>query len=118
MVTGMETFKRHFAGFKDSFVVIGGAACDQWFTRFGGRFRATKDIDMVLILKAVQTHFFPHFWMFIRDGGYKVGQGSDGKQTYFRFISPSAADYPRMIELFSCLSRRCGCARDRMSCPE
>ena len=35
MVTGMETFKRHFAGFEDSFVVIGGAACDEWFTRAG-----------------------------------------------------------------------------------
>lgn len=33
MVTGMETFKQYFAGFEDSFVLIGGAACDAWFTR-------------------------------------------------------------------------------------
>ena len=47
MVTGMETFKHHFIGFEDSFLLIGGAACDAWFTSCGGRFRATKDIDMV-----------------------------------------------------------------------
>lgn len=52
MVTGMDTFRAHFAGFEDSFVLIGGAACDAWFTRFGGRFRATKDIDMVLVLNS------------------------------------------------------------------
>lgn len=101
MVTGMETFKRHFAGFEDSFVLIGGAACDAWFTRFGGRFRATKDIDMVLVLEAVQTRFFPQFWMFINEGGYEVGQRSDGKRTYFRFIKPAKANYPKMLELFS-----------------
>jgi len=101
MVTGMETFKRHFAGFEESFVLIGGAACDAWFTRFGGRFRATKDIDMVLVLEAVQTRFFPRFWMFIKDGGYEIGQRSDGKRTYFRFIKPAKANYPKMIELFS-----------------
>jgi hypothetical protein len=31
MVTGMETFKQHFAGFEEAFVLIGGAACDAWF---------------------------------------------------------------------------------------
>lgn len=101
MVSGMETFKRHFAGFEDSFVLIGGAACDAWFTRFGGRFRATRDIDMVLVLKAVQTHFFPHFWTFIKNGGYEIGQRADGQRTYFRFVKPFAANYPKMIELFS-----------------
>ena len=101
MVTGMETFKHHFSGFEDSFVLIGGAACDAWFTSFGGRFRATKDIDMVLVLEAVQLRFFPRFWMFIKEGGYEIGQRSDGKRTYFRFIKPAKAKYPKMIELFS-----------------
>jgi len=101
MVTGMETFKQHFAGFEDSFVLIGGAACDAWSTSFGGRFRATKDIDMVLVLNAVQPRFFPRFWMFIKTGGYEIGQRSDGERTYFRFIKPTKANYPKMIELFS-----------------
>ncbi|MEI6219359.1 MAG: hypothetical protein WCP86_10705 [bacterium] len=101
MVTGMDVFKRHFARFEDSFVLIGGAACDQWFTRVGGRFRATKDIDMVVVLEAVQPHFFPRFWQFVKNGGYEIGQRADGQRTFFRFIKPSAANYPSMLELFS-----------------
>lgn len=101
MVTGMDAFRAHFAGFEDSFVLIGGAACDAWFIRFGGRFRATKDIDMVLVLDAVQPRFFPQFWIFIKAGGYEVGQRTDGERTYFRFIKPTQANYPKMIELFS-----------------
>jgi hypothetical protein len=101
MVTGMETFRRHFAGFEDSFVLIGGAACDEWFTRSGGRFRATRDIDMVLVLDAVQTSFFPHFWTFIKNGGYEIGQRADGDRTYFRFLNPTKRDYPKMVELLS-----------------
>lgn len=101
MVTGMNVFRRHFAGFEDSFVLIGGAACDAWFTSLGARFRATKDIDMVLVLEAIQPRFFPHFWVFIRDGGYEVGQRSDGERTYFRFLSPATTGYPKMVEVFS-----------------
>ncbi len=101
MVTGMERFRQHFAGYEDAFVVIGGAACDAWFTQAGARFRTTKDIDMVLVLEAVQPRFVQHFWAFIRDGGYKVGQRKDGRRTYYRFINPTAVDFPTVIELFS-----------------
>ena len=101
MVTGMDTFRRHFAGFEESFVIIGGAACDEWFTRLGGRFRVTRDIDMVLLLEAVQPRFFPQLWAFIRSGGYEVGQRSDGERTFFRFVNPKQRDYPKMIELLS-----------------
>lgn len=79
MVTGMDTFRRHFAGFEDSFVIIGGAACDEWFTRLGGRFRVTRDIDMVLLLEAIQPRFFSQLWAFIRSGGYDVGQRTEDR---------------------------------------
>lgn len=101
MVIGMDTFRRHFAGFEDSFVVIGGAACDAWFTRFSGQFRATKDIDIVLVLEARHPGFFPRFWDFIRAGAYALGQRGDGRCTLFRFLNPATPDYPRMIEVFS-----------------
>ena len=29
MVAGMDIFRRHFAGYEDSFVIIGGAACER-----------------------------------------------------------------------------------------
>lgn len=101
MVTGMEVFRRHFAGYEDSFALIGGAACDLWFTRFGGRFRTTKDIDLVLLLEARQEGFFSRFWEFIRSGAYRVGQRTDGQPTFFRFLDPATENYPKMIEVFS-----------------
>lgn len=101
MVVGMEVFRRHFAGFEDSFVVIGGAACDAWFTHFRGRFRATKDIDLVLVVEARHPGFFPRFWDFIRIGAYETGQRADGRCTLFRFIDPATPGFPKMIEVFA-----------------
>ena len=101
MVTGMEVFRLHFAGYEDAFVVIGGAACDEWFARMGGRFRATKDIDLVLVLDAVLPRFAGRFWEFIQLGRYAVAQRSDGKRAFYRFQKPQTADYPKMIELLS-----------------
>lgn len=102
MVAGMDTFRRHFAGFENAFVIIGGAACDLWFTRVGGRFRATKDIDMVLLLESAHAEFFARFWDFIRQGRYEIAQRAEsGKRTLFRFQKPAAGDYPAMIELLS-----------------
>jgi hypothetical protein len=101
MVRGMTTFRRHFAGVEDSFVLIGGAACDEWFTRMGGKFRATKDIDMVLLLEAARPDFYAHLWAFIEAGGYEVGRRMDGRHTFFRFLNPGSSDYPVMIELLS-----------------
>jgi hypothetical protein len=101
MVTGMDIFRRHFAGFEESFVVIGGAACEEWFTRAGGRFRATRDIDMVLVLEAKRPTFFPHFWAFIQEGQYQPGQRADGTRTFFRFLKPRTPGFPAMIELLA-----------------
>ena len=104
MVTGLERFRQHFAGFERAYVLIGGAACDQWFSLAGGGFRATRDLDIVLILKAVDSLFFPRFKEFLRIGGYQTGQrAEDGKKTFYRFLKPTSPDYPQMIELFSAI---------------
>lgn len=100
MVTGMEQFRRHFAGYDESFVIIGGAACDEWFARDGERFRVTKDIDVVL-LGGEHSRFARRFWDFVRAGGYEVGQRQDQRRTYYRFIRPRVDGFPKMIELFS-----------------
>ena len=57
MVKGIEIFRERFRGFPDSLVLIGGAACDEWFSRLGMTFRATRDLDIVLILEAVTDNF-------------------------------------------------------------
>ena len=49
MVKGIQRFRDHFREFEDAFVIIGGVACDQWINLQGLHFRATKDVDIVLL---------------------------------------------------------------------
>ena len=51
MVTGIESFKEWFKGNESQYAIIGGTACDILMTEEGLDFRATKDIDLVLLLK-------------------------------------------------------------------
>ena len=51
MLSGLESFRRWFEGCEEQYVIIGGTACDLLFSGFNMEFRATKDIDMVLIVE-------------------------------------------------------------------
>ena len=53
MVTGIESFKEWFKGNESQYAIIGGTPCDILMTEEG--FRATKDIDLVLIIEAVDA---------------------------------------------------------------
>lgn len=53
MVTGIESFKEWFKGSEEQYAVIGGTACDILMTEEELDFRATKDIDLVLIIDGV-----------------------------------------------------------------
>lgn len=60
---GLETFKQYFQEYEDHYVLIGGAACDVIFSEEdGSSFRATKDLDMVLIVEALTLEFGEQFW--------------------------------------------------------
>ena len=48
MVNGLDTFKTYFADYKDCYVLIGGSACDVYFTDQDLPFRVTEDLDMIL----------------------------------------------------------------------
>ena len=53
MVKGIDTFRRYFAEYEEQYVLIGGAACDIAFESNDTAFRATRDLDMVLIVEAL-----------------------------------------------------------------
>jgi hypothetical protein len=101
MAAGIEVFREHFKDYGDQYVVIGGMACDLLLNDAGLDFRITKDIDMVLIVEAMTEEFAAAFWKFIGNGGYKARQRSTGKHEFYRFIEPTEAGYPSMIELFA-----------------
>ena len=100
MVAGMESFIEKFRDYSDCYTVIGGAACNILMTEADTDFRATKDIDMILIMEARYQEFAKVFWEYIIEGGYRFGWKNSDKVHFYRFTEPRIG-YPSMIELFS-----------------
>lgn len=101
MVRGIDSFRDWFYGYEDQYVIIGGTACDLLMTDGGLNFRATKDIDLVLIVEAVDNAFGRRFWEYISIAEYEHRSKSTGAQQFYRFTNPRSRDYPTMIEIFS-----------------
>lgn len=98
---GIDIFRDYFKEFQDQYVLIGGAACDLIFENQDSAFRATKDLDIVLLVEALTPEFGRRFWSFIHDGGYEHRAKSSGEPQFYRFDRPKDARFPFMIELFS-----------------
>lgn len=100
MGTEINSFIEKFKDYTDCYTVIGGTACDILMTEAGTDFRATKDIDMILIMEARYKEFAHIFWEFIMEGEYRFGWKNSEKAHFYRFTEPRSG-YPSMIELFS-----------------
>lgn len=100
MVKGLDTFRRYFEEYENQYVLIGGAACDIVFASNDTSFRATRDLDMVLIVEALTLEFGEKFWEFIQDGKYRNKATNREKPQFYRFDKPEDDSYPKMIELF------------------
>lgn len=57
MVLGIERFNEWFRGYENHYAIIGGTACDLLMTEEGLDFRGTKDIDLVLVVEAINPEF-------------------------------------------------------------
>jgi hypothetical protein len=101
VVTGLDRFAEHFAGYGDRYVLIGGAATFVAMDAAGIDFRVTKDLDIVLCLEALDIEFARVFWDFIHAAGYEVAERSSGTPILYRFKNPRDNTYPQMIELLS-----------------
>lgn len=100
-VKGLERFRRHFEEFADKYVLIGGVASLLVSEEQGLDFRATKDLDIVLCVEALDDSFLAAFWDFIRQGGYMEREIGETPRNYYRFQKPSDRSFPVMLELFS-----------------
>lgn len=101
MVIGIDTFKEAFKGYEDCYTIIGGTACDILMNKANLDFRATRDIDMIMLIENRFEEFGKVLWKFIIDGAYRCGWKSSDKLHFYRFTEPKNANYPVMVELFS-----------------
>ena len=104
-VRGIERFADAMSGCKGGYVLIGGGACSVLFDNEGDSFRATEDLDIVVIVDGEGVEFATALWAFIKAAGYETGKVGDGRCTYYRFCLPEGSrqvlDYPGQIELFA-----------------
>ncbi|MDD5150240.1 MAG: hypothetical protein PHC28_07110 [Flavobacterium sp.] len=100
MVVGLDTFSAHFKDFKDSYIIIGGTACDIIIEEAGFTPRATDDIDIILIVEALSPEFVVQFWEFIKQGQYAIQQKNQEERNCYRFAEPATLGFPKQLELF------------------
>jgi hypothetical protein len=101
MVRGLELFRDHFMAYAETYVLIGGAACEVLLDRAGLPFRVTRDLDIVLCVESLDADFGNAFWDFVKAGGYKIQEKASGKRKFYRFRNPVNSGFPEMLELFS-----------------
>lgn len=99
-INGLDKFREFFAQYENHYVLIGGTACAIIFDEVGENFRATKDLDIVLIVENINDEFGKKLWNFIKNAEYEVEFGQE-KKCFYRFKNPKNNDFPKMIELFS-----------------
>lgn len=102
-VRGIDGFREFFKDYADSFAVIGGCACAEWCGQMDVDFRATQDVDMVLLLESKASGFFARFWEYVRFAGYELTRRKGDESTrLFRFIKPrDVFAFPKQIELLT-----------------
>lgn len=101
MVKGLDIFRNHFRQFEGFFTLIGGAACVEWFEAERLEFRATEDLDLVLMLEVLNQDFITAIRAFIKQGAYEIREQSEGAPILYRFAKPKREDFPIKLEFCS-----------------
>lgn len=101
MVRGLDTFAAFFAGDQARYVLIGGVATQLVLEEAALPARATRDLDIVLCVEALDAAFGQKIWDFIEAGGYEVRQHCEGGRRFYRFARPADDSYPHMLEFFA-----------------
>ena len=78
-VRGLDRFKEHMVGLEDSYAVIGGTACEVLLEDADLEFRATKDIDMVLLVEGRLPEAAAAVWRLLRGASTAEATAVDGK---------------------------------------
>ena len=101
MVNGIKKIREYFKDFADSYIIIGGTACDIILEDAGFKPRTTHDIDMILIVEVIKPEYVKQFWKFVKDANYRRKEKSSDERKFYRFDNPENKEFPEQIELFS-----------------
>jgi len=96
---GFDHFSGYLKGLEAQYVIIGGGAASILMDDGGLEFRATKDVDLVVLTRSTELN--ERLLSYIKLGGYKTKESSQGLPRYYRFRAPDNKDCPAMIEIFA-----------------
>ena len=109
MVNGFTKFKERFKGFENQYVIIGGTACDLIMETEELPFRATKDIDIVLIVASITAEFGRQFWEYVKEAKAWLDlkeRKSNGEQVDSKNIKKHKNDVFRLAQLITVNTRQ------------
>lgn len=99
MVRGIKNFSEFFKDYSNEYVIIGGSAADIILEENGLSFRATQDVDLVLLTNT-SMDLNKRIIEYVNAGEYKARETISGKQ-YYRFAEPKNETFPEIIEIFA-----------------
>lgn len=96
---GFDHFCDFLKGLESHYVIIGGGAAALLMDDAGLEFRATKDVDLVVLSRSVELN--EKIITYVKNGRYKVNEATETSPKYYRFKAPENKDCPAMIEIFA-----------------
>jgi hypothetical protein len=96
---GFDHFCNHLSGLEQLYVIIGGGAASILMEDEGLEFRATKDVDLVVLSRSEELN--TRILSYVKDGGYKTKEATEGSPRYYRFREPDKKECPVLIEVFA-----------------
>jgi hypothetical protein len=117
MLKGLDIFAEAFAGHRDKYALIGGTACYLNLLAAQLPFRATTDLDIVLIAEDLDSAFIHTLRSFLEAGGYAGLLLDASDRRSYRFSKPATPGYPALIELFSRRPDAMSVAQGQHRCP-
>ncbi|MGE3757811.1 MAG: hypothetical protein AB7H97_08645 [Pseudobdellovibrionaceae bacterium] len=96
---GFDHFCNYLKGLESSYVIIGGGAASILMEDEGLEFRATKDVDLVVLSRSDELN--NRILSYVKDGGYITKEATEGSPRYYRFREPTEKDCPPLIEVFA-----------------
>lgn len=96
---GFDHFCSYLSGLENLYVIIGGGAASILMEDEGLEFRATKDVDLVVLSRSEELN--ARILSYIKDGGYKTKEATEGSPRYYRFREPTKKECPVLVEVFA-----------------
>lgn len=96
---GFDHFCDYLKGFEEHYVIIGGGAASILMDDEGLEFRATKDVDLVVLARSKDLN--KRILAYVKDGGYNPKESTPTLPRYYRFQKPTKPECPKMIEIFA-----------------